>query len=248
MTAKLVTSDLNVLNLEDNPDDAELNYAMLQARWPVCNFTVVNSRDAYVTALKLPISIILADYTIPGFSGEAALTLACEHCPGVPFIFVSGTIGEDSAIELLKSGATDYVLKHRLLRLIPAVSRALREVALEKERAQAEAVMRESEYKYREVFEHLGVAAFLADSLTGKIIDTNQHAEELLGCGRWSILGRKITSILGAESLLPTATPFHTNLFKQDGNALPVHVESRNLKLHGHQVVLQVCHEQLPNY
>src|SRR6185503_2245505 len=92
-------------------------------------------------------------------------------------------------IEALKNGATDYVLKHRLMRLVPAVERALREAADRDERRRAEESMRQSEHKYRELFECLGDAAFLADEKSGKIIDTNRRAVELLGCAREGIIG-----------------------------------------------------------
>jgi DNA-binding NtrC family response regulator len=73
------------------------------------------------------LDLILADYTLPSFDGLSALRIAQQHSPEVPFIFVSGTLGEDVAIEALKTGATDYVLKTRLARLGPAVTRALSE-------------------------------------------------------------------------------------------------------------------------
>src|SRR5208282_4097939 len=99
--------------------------------------------------------------------------------PEIPFVFVSATIGEDTAIQALKNGAIDYVFKHRLARLIPAMERALHEAADRAESQRAEKAMRESEHKYREVFEHLGEAAFLADAASGKIIDTNRCAEKM---------------------------------------------------------------------
>ena len=73
--------------------------------------------------------LILADYSIPGFDGMTALTLARQDCPDVPFLFVSATIGEELAIDAMHLGATDYVLKQRLGRLVPSVQRALREAA-----------------------------------------------------------------------------------------------------------------------
>src|SRR3974390_1269611 len=184
-------SSLRILNLEDSASDAELNEAMLSARWPHCQLVRVGNREDFVAALEQRnLDIILCDYTMPGFDGRAALALAREKCPEVPFLFVSGTIGEDAAIEALKKGATDYVLKHRLMRLIPAVDRALRDARERVERERAELAMRESEHKYRPLLECIGDAAFLVDRITGKIIDVNQRAVELLGDGRGQILGR----------------------------------------------------------
>ncbi|MEW6334943.1 MAG: LuxR C-terminal-related transcriptional regulator, partial [Thermodesulfobacteriota bacterium] len=89
--------------------------------------------------------IILSDYSLPSFDGLSALQHAVKRCPDVPFIFVSGALGEETAIELLRQGATDYVLKNRLSRLGPAVSRALEEVKERKERKTAEEELKKRE-------------------------------------------------------------------------------------------------------
>jgi DNA-binding NarL/FixJ family response regulator len=89
--------------------------------------------------------LILSDYSLPSFNGLSALKIARERCPEVPFIFVSGALGEELAIELLKQGATDYVLKNRLSRLAPAVCRALQEVEERNERRMAEEALGQRE-------------------------------------------------------------------------------------------------------
>ena len=236
---------LRILNLEDNANDAELNNAMISARWPHCELVRVESREAFAAALdEGNFDLILSDYTMPGFDGREALALARTKRPEIPFLFVSGTIGEDAAIEALKNGATDYVLKHRLMRLIPAVDRALCEAGERAERVRAEEAMRQSEYKYRELFECLNDAAFLADEQTGKIIDTNRRAEAVLGCTRAGILGRKQSDLLaldkaGAESGLKT---FACNLLRPDGVQVPVEVRNTRLTLYGRPLVLWLCH------
>ena len=237
---------LRVLNLEDNVIDAELNQAMISARWPECDFIRVDDREKFTEMLDWRgIDLILSDYTMPGFSGIEALAIARMKRPEIPFLFVSGTIGEDSAIEAMKNGATDYVLKHRLMRLIPAVDRALREAEERSERERAEQAMRESEHKYREVFECLGDAAFLAEEKSGKIIDTNRCAEKMLGCGRSEILGQKITSFLHEPT--PTGTvdgaPTESTLTAASGKSLPVQIQTTKLTLYEHPLVLCLCHE-----
>src|ERR1700739_4962105 len=133
---------LRILNVEDNVLDAELNMAMLSARWPDCQMVRVDNSHDYLEALeKEDIDVILSDFSMPGFDGRQALKLAHQKRPDVPFLFVSGTIGEDTAIETLKNGATDYVLKNRLVRLIPAVDRALREAEDRAECRRAEEAM-----------------------------------------------------------------------------------------------------------
>ena len=124
-----MNKQLRILILEDDNADAEL----MEHELKKANFTFtsnsVETREAFLENLEnFAPDLILADYTLPSFDGCSALRIAKEKCPDVPFIFVSGTIGEDFAIESLKSGATDYILKDRLSRLAPAVHRSLREV------------------------------------------------------------------------------------------------------------------------
>src|SRR5258708_34722518 len=137
---------LRILNVEDNADDAEFNQAMISGRWPDCELGRVDREPDFIAALEQGgFDVILSDYSMPGFSGRRALELARAKRPEVPFLFVSGTIGEDAAIEALKNGATDYVLKHRLGRLIPALERALRGAEERAERAPAEERMLQSQ-------------------------------------------------------------------------------------------------------
>ncbi|MGB7911866.1 MAG: PAS domain-containing protein [Desulfobaccales bacterium] len=141
---------LRILIVEDLASDAELMaFELRQANLTFTTRRVDNDQD-FVRELEqsLP-DLILSDYHLPRFNGPAALALAQERCPDVPFIFVSGAIGEEVAIDNLKRGATDYVLKDRLFRLAPAVKRALREAAEIRERLQAEEALRRSEQDYR---------------------------------------------------------------------------------------------------
>jgi signal transduction histidine kinase/CheY-like chemotaxis protein len=141
-----VTSPLQILLLEDDPADAGLVQGFLEADQLACEITCVQTRAAFMAALeKSNIDLILADYRLPSFDGLSALELARDIRPELPFIFVSGTLGEETAIEALKRGATDYVLKTRLSRLVPAVQRALRETRERAERKKAEEALRRSE-------------------------------------------------------------------------------------------------------
>jgi len=245
---------LRILNLEDEFIDAELNQAMISARWPECELVRVSTRQEFVQALEAGgFDLILSDYTIPGFDGRSALQLAREKRPEVPFIFMSGTIGEDTAIEALKNGATDYVLKHRPIRLIPAVDRALREIAERLERARAEEAMRQSEYKYRELFESMSDAAFLADEQSEKIIDANRRAEALVGCDRSGVLGQKQSRFLALDRVhaLPRKAGeegygtivYACELTRVDGKITLVQVRSTRLTLYDRPLVLRLCHE-----
>jgi PAS domain S-box-containing protein len=141
-----VNSPLRILYLEDDPKDAELVQAMLGAEGVACEVTRVETRADFVASLERDgFDLILADYSLPSFDGISALKLAVDKRPELPFIFVSGTMGEEVAIEALKIGATDYVLKTRLSRILPSVQRALREGEERAERTFAEEALRRSE-------------------------------------------------------------------------------------------------------
>src|SRR5271156_6843991 len=119
---------------------------MLEAEGVTCRVTLVETRAAFLASLEQAgIDLILADYSLPSFDGMSALKIAVEKRPEVPFIFVSGAMGEEVAIEALKIGATDYVLKNRLSRIFPRVQRALREGRERVERTAAEEALRRSE-------------------------------------------------------------------------------------------------------
>jgi diguanylate cyclase (GGDEF)-like protein len=134
-----VGSSLRILHLEDNRNDAELVQAMLASDSIACELVRVETRNQFLAAMNQGgFDLILCDYSMPSFDGRTALALAKEKCPDLPFLFVSGTIGEERAVEALKNGATDYILKDRLGRLAPAVRRALDEAQERTQRKRAE--------------------------------------------------------------------------------------------------------------
>jgi PAS domain S-box-containing protein len=137
---------LRILYLEDDLKDAELVQAMLGAGGFACDLTRVETRVDFCACLEQgAFDLILADYTLPSFDGISALKIAVEKCPEVPFIFVSGTLDEEVAIEALKIGASDYVFKTRLSRILPAVQRAQREGQDRAERNRTQEALRRSE-------------------------------------------------------------------------------------------------------
>jgi PAS domain S-box-containing protein len=140
------SSLLRILHLEDDPLDAGLVEATLESEGIACVVTRADTRAAFLACLEQgQFDLILADYTLPAFDGISALSLAQERRPDLPFIFVSGTLAEDTAIEALKLGATDYVLKTRLSRIAPSVRRALRETQQRSRRQQAETALERSQ-------------------------------------------------------------------------------------------------------
>ncbi|MBV8815416.1 MAG: response regulator [Verrucomicrobia bacterium] len=137
---------LRILYLEDDPTDAELVEETLAADGISCEIVRVETEGGFTSSLKEGgFDLILADYTLPSFDGLSALKIAQKEWPHVPLIFVSGTLGEELAIEALKIGATDYVLKNRLSRLVPSVQRALREAGERLNLSKAQEALQRSE-------------------------------------------------------------------------------------------------------
>lgn len=174
---------LRVLHCEDMASDGELVERMLHRWYPPIEYLRVAGEAGFRGALRdNPPDLVLCDYTVPGFGGPAALRIAREASASMPFIFVSGTIGEDNAIESLRQGATDYVLKDRLARLIPAIGRALREARL---RRHNEAAMLALAHHRRLLS---GVLAALPDFIyavdrDNRVIACNPRASQFLSGG-----------------------------------------------------------------
>lgn len=138
---------IRIIHLEDDPHDQEIVRRLLEMQGLDCQFEPVETRHAYESALEGgEWDLIMSDFTLPAYDGLSALAFARQKRPDVPYLFVSGTLGEEQAIESLKNGATDYVLKNHLERLAPAVRRALRETEERTNRQRAE-LLRETFFK-----------------------------------------------------------------------------------------------------
>ncbi len=146
---------MRILIVEDNGNDIDLLHRELAKAEFHYETQVVQTRASFESALKtyLP-DIILSDFSLPSFSGPAALKIAQEMCPDIPFIVVSGTIGEENAVELIKSGLIDYVLKDKLFSLIPKINRAVKEA----DEIKAKKVMNE---KLKEQYKKLWEIAYM---------------------------------------------------------------------------------------
>ena len=122
---------LKILLLEDDGDDAELLLAVLRKSHLAHETQCVTGRNDFIAGIsEFQPDVILSDYKLHDISGPEALNLARQHCPETPFILVTGALGEELAVDVMKEGATDYILKDRIYRLVPAIERALREVEL----------------------------------------------------------------------------------------------------------------------
>lgn len=174
---------LRILNVEDSNIDAELCWRELERAGLKFVTERVWSEEAYQCALRdFSPDIILCDFSLPGaFDGFTALSIMQGQDREVPFIFVSGTIGEDRAVEALKRGATDYVLKDRMERLTPVVMRALREAKERASLCQAEDALRESEARFRQLAENIHDVFFLLDARNQSVLYVSPAYEEIWG-------------------------------------------------------------------
>ncbi|MFL5518628.1 MAG: response regulator [Gemmatimonadales bacterium] len=171
---------LRVLIIEDVPMDAELvQYELGRARIPF-EARRVDTREDFLAELDaFAPDVILSDYTLPRFDGLAALELARSHAPAIPFLIVTGSINEETAVGAMKAGAADYLLKNNLARIGPAIEGALARVRARREKARAEDALRRSEANLRAVFND-GLQAFVLVNTEGIVQALNRTAE------RWS--------------------------------------------------------------
>ncbi|MGA7722699.1 MAG: ATP-binding protein [Ignavibacteriaceae bacterium] len=174
-------SKIRLLMLEDSPEDAELVCIELKKMANEFLIKITNNLHDFSIALdEFKPDIILSDYLIPNFSGLGGLSIAKEKLPDVPYIFVSGHIGEDRAIDALKKGATDYVLKDKLAKLVPTIQRVLREVDDLNARKSAENLFKESQENYKILFDN-NLAGVFNSTIEGKVIKCNQACLDILG-------------------------------------------------------------------
>ena len=153
MSLMIEKKTIHLLILEDYPNDAELAVKELGREGFTVEWSRVETEEAFRKALEKKPDLILADYVVPSFGGIDALKVQQELAPEVPLIIISGRIGEDTAVECVKSGAIDYILKDNLSRLGPIVKRALKEAQEHRELKQAEDALRESEDRFRTLVE-----------------------------------------------------------------------------------------------
>ncbi|TAL08529.1 MAG: response regulator [Nitrospirae bacterium] len=192
---------IRILHLEDNRNDAELIQALLAEDGLACEIVRAESRADFAAALgQGGWDLFLSDNTLPSFSGMAALALVRERCPDVPFIFISGTIGEEVAIESLKKGATDYVLKQRPARLASAVRRALREKDERVVQKRATEAMLRSEAMKSAVLRS-SLDAIITIDQRGLILEFNPAAEATFGYRRDEVMGKPMAELIIPPSL-----------------------------------------------
>ncbi|HEX2829184.1 MAG TPA: EAL domain-containing protein [Burkholderiales bacterium] len=206
---------MDVLLIEDQPLDAELCERELKNAGLDFRSRRVCRKASLIAALtELVPDVILSDFSMPSeLDGFSALEIAREHAPGVPFIFVSGTIGEERAVEALKAGATDYVLKDKLWRLGAVVKRALQEARHRRAIVRAQEALRLSEARFRSFMGHLPGNASICDA-DGRYAYVNEVWEKTFGLSADEVIGRRYDELpaqFTAELLSGHATVLRTN-------------------------------------
>lgn len=249
------TSPLRVLHLEDDPHDAELVRAAFAVGGISVEIMCVPNRAAYHSALTETVpDLILSDYQLPDFDGLSALTLAQELHPDIPFIFVSGTIGEERAIDAARGGANHFVLKTRLFRLAGVVNAALREGATISARRKAERALLETEAVTVQLMDVAPDAILIQTE--GRICYANNALIRLLGTkSAGALLERPVLELIhpddrptgeaGQGQLLDMhqgLTPHHRRLQLMDGTRVEVEISAVPTAFKGHTAMLVVIH------
>jgi PAS domain S-box-containing protein len=253
VSTSMASLPLRLLLVEDQPLDAELVLAALERSGFKPEAICVDNRARFLEQLdQAAVDVVLCDYNLPSFGALEALNLLRDRDLDIPFIVISGSIGEETAVETIKRGADDYLLKDRLGRLGSAVAQALEQKNLRVAARRAEENLRQSEYKYRCLFEHLLDAAYLCDASNGRIIDTNRRGETVLGLERSAILGLRLSHFMpkpALERLLSSGTQsddtikVDTVIAGSEGRSFPVQVNATVVMIYERRLLFILLRE-----
>ncbi len=171
-------------------------------------WTLVDNKADFLAHLDPTLDIIISDYSLPRWDAPSALRALQDRGLDIPFIMVSGTVGEETAVECMRQGVADYLLKDRLARLGQAVTRALDDRRLRQENQQVQAAQRESEVRYRRLFEAARDGILILNAETGQIVDVNPFLVNLLGYSYQDLLGKKVWEIGPFTNLVASLDAF----------------------------------------
>ena len=219
--------ELRILLVEDVEDDALLvERALRKGGLSFASQRVATREDFLRDLTGFKPHLILSDFSLQGFDGAAALRLCRKLSPEVPFIFVSGVLGEENVVEMIKLGGTDVVLKHRLARLVPAVERALREAAERVELEKAQEALRRSEERFRALIENSSDAVVLTDS-KGILMYCTPSLVRLLGYTEEESLGRNAFEFVHSEDHALTKNA-RAELLRSRGKTITIQTRVRH--------------------
>jgi two-component system cell cycle sensor histidine kinase/response regulator CckA len=238
-----------LLHLEDNPTDSELVGLALREAGLDWDVVRVESRDAFVAALEQGgFNAVVSDYSLPSFNGLEALRETRKRSPELAFLFFTGTLGEERAVEALKAGATDFVAKERRDRLAPAVQRAVKE-------AEERSARRQAEEQYRLLFDSNPHAIWVFDPETLAFLAVNDATVRQYGYSRSELLGMTIKDIRPPEEVSGLMAELKTPAWpksdwlrvwkhrRKDGSVIDVETGANAITFQGRQAVLVLAHD-----
>jgi PAS domain S-box-containing protein len=253
-----MSTPLNVLVVEDWEDDAIFLLRELRRGGFEPYFERVETAPAMKAALdKRNWDIVIADHQLPQFSAPAALELSKKMKDDLPFIILSGSIGDDVAVEAMKAGAHDYIMKDNISKLVPAIDRALQEVKERRERKRAEEALHESEEKFSTLFQNAHDMIFLFEidenGAPGRFVEVNEVTCKKLGYNREELMQMTPINLeleeqhggFWKEKKLFTRGHFsyETNYVTRDARIIPVEVSSHFVTLKHLKMVLSICRD-----
>ena len=250
-------NQLRILFVEDVPSDAELSEREIRESGFEFTSVRVDTKDSFLRAMKeFHPELVVSDYIMPEFDGMQALKLSLEHDSTIPFIILTGSINEETAVECMKAGAIDYVLKEDIARLGPAVRNALERKRLSRENKDALESLRQNEERLKVLFEDAPDAYFLYD-LKGTFLDGNKCAEDLVGYAREELIGQSFLSLnlvmpldlpkvvaVVAQNVLGRGTgPDELTLRRKDGSHVSAEVRAFPTIINGKKLVLGIARD-----
>ena len=243
---------LRVLIVEDSPSDAKLLLHELRRGIPAVEFERVEDAAAMRAALCAETwDAVISDWSMPAFSGLSALALLGELSLDIPFIIVSGTIGEELAVEAMHAGAHDYLIKGNLKRLVPAVEREIREAKVRAARKSAELELLKAAQRYRALFDHSPLPTWVCDPATQSLIAVNDAAVRSYGYSREEFAALKLEDLdaeepppeIGGPAREPESVGGAVRHKKRDGTVIWVELTTHDLELEGRPARLYVAHD-----
>ncbi len=199
-TAAAAARRIQILHLEDDPRDRELVRTLLTEAGLGCRFGYAQTCAEFMDALSAETwDVILASYALPAFEGCAALDIARKMKPQVPFLFLSAVLGEEVAVDTVKRGATDYVVKQRIERLVPAVRRALAEADAKRRFQQVEEQLNSTEHRFRLLIEGIREYAIYMVDGSGIVLSWNLGAKRIFGYSEEEVLGSSILPVFSHD-------------------------------------------------